>query len=202
MRADRPGRDARPGRDDDLTGGGSMHTFKVVVAGPMGVGKTTFIDAISELQTVTTEARISDGSGVTADKTSTTVAVDFGRITVLDDIELYLFGTPGQDRFDYMWDVAATGMLGFILLVDCSRPDLLPETRRILDHFRALGPAPFVVAANKGRSWEHDRRWVVDELGLTERDRVVRTDARDRIAVRETLVALLEGVLAALDSAA
>jgi uncharacterized protein len=179
-----------------------MHTFKVVVTGPVGVGKTTFIDAISELQTVTTEARITDGSGVTADKTSTTVAVDFGRITVLDDIVLYLFGTPGQDRFDYMWDVAAKGMLGFILLVDCSRPDLIPETRRILGHFRSLGPTPFVVAANKVGSWEHDRRWVVEELGLGERDRVVRTDARERVAVRETLVALLEGVLAALDSAA
>ena len=82
-------------------------------------------------------------------KESTTVAMDFGRITVDDELVLYLFGTPGQKRFDFMWEILSEGMLGFIVMVDSTRPETFREARSILETFRAYAPTPYVVAANK-----------------------------------------------------
>jgi hypothetical protein len=124
-----------------------MQSVKMVITGPFNAGKTEFIKTISEIDVVSTERRISDETRNT--KEETTVAMDFGRITIDDDLVLFLFGTPGQKRFDFMWEILAEGMLGFIVLVDSVRPETFREARRILDVFRNYAPAPYVVAANK-----------------------------------------------------
>ena len=97
---------------------------KIVVTGPFAAGKTTLIRPISEITVLSTEKAVSDGE-VAQSKTDTTVAMDFGRITIDRDLVLYLFGTPGQDRFDFMWEILSEGMLGYVLLVDAARPESL-----------------------------------------------------------------------------
>ena len=124
-----------------------MQTVKMVVTGPFNAGKTEFIRTISEIEVVSTERRITDVT--TRVKKETTVAMDFGRITVDNDLVLYLFGTPGQKRFDFMWEILSEGMLGFVILVDSIRPETFREARRILDIFRGYASTPYVVAANK-----------------------------------------------------
>src|SRR3972149_6899383 len=124
-----------------------MQTVKMVITGPFNSGKTQFIRSVSEIDVVSTERKIS--TDVEKVKDQTTVAMDFGRITVDDDLVLYLFGTPGQRRFDFMWEILSEGMLGFIVMVDSTRPETFREARSILETFRAYAPTPFVVAANK-----------------------------------------------------
>ena len=124
-----------------------MQTVKMVVTGPFNAGKTQFIRAISEIDVVSTERKIT--SEPEKVKESTTVAMDFGRITVDEDLILYLFGTPGQKRFDFMWEILSEGMLGFVVLIDSARPETFREARRILEVFRGYAPTPYVVAANK-----------------------------------------------------
>ncbi len=125
-----------------------MQAVKIVVTGPFASGKTQFIRTISEIEVVSTERRISSAAE-RAIKDQTTVAMDFGRITIDKDLVLYLFGTPGQRRFDFMWEILAEGMLGFIVMVDSTRPETFREARNILDTFRRYAQTPFVVAANK-----------------------------------------------------
>jgi signal recognition particle receptor subunit beta len=103
----------------------------MVVTGPFNSGKTQFIRAISEIDVVSTERKISSDPEKVKDET--TVAMDFGRITVDDDLILYLFGTPGQKRFDFMWEILSEGMLGFVVLIDSARPETFREARRILE---------------------------------------------------------------------
>src|SRR5512134_669941 len=124
-----------------------MQTVKMVVTGPFAAGKTEFIRTISEIDVVSTERKIS--SDAERIKDATTVAMDFGRITVDEDLVLYLFGTPGQKRFDFMWEILSEGMLGFIVIIDSARPETFREARSILETFRAYAPTPYVVAANK-----------------------------------------------------
>jgi uncharacterized protein len=125
-----------------------MQTVKMVITGPFSSGKTEFIRSISEIDVVSTERDISSAAERTV-KESTTVAMDFGRITVDDDLVLYLFGTPGQRRFDFMWEILAEGMLGFVVMVDSTKPETFREAKSILETFRAYAPTPYVVAANK-----------------------------------------------------
>src|SRR5574340_564954 len=124
-----------------------MQTVKIVITGPFNAGKTEFIRSVSEIDVVSTEKKIS--AEAEKIKETTTVAMDFGRITVDNDLVLYLFGTPGQKRFDFMWEILSEGMLGFIVLVDSTRPETFREARSILETFRAYAPTPYVVAANK-----------------------------------------------------
>ena len=124
-----------------------MQTVKMVITGPFNAGKTEFISSVSEIDVVSTERKITDETSSV--KQETTVAMDFGRITVDDDLVLYLFGTPGQKRFDFMWEILSEGMLGFVVLVDSVRPETFREARRILDIFRSYASTPYVVAANK-----------------------------------------------------
>ncbi len=123
-----------------------MQTVKIVVTGPFNSGKTEFIQTVSEIDVVSTERRIS--SEAERVKETTTVAMDFGRITVDEDLVLYLFGTPGQKRFDFMWEILSEGMLGFIVMVDSTRPETFREARLacILDTPPPAGLAPFAQA--------------------------------------------------------
>lgn len=177
--------------------GQPTHAFKIVVAGPVGAGKTTFIRTISEIRTVDTEAPISDGSG-SAGKTTTTVGIDFGRITLSGGLELYLFGTPGQQRFDFMWDIVSQGMLGLILLVDGADVTTWEPAKHILGHFRSRSDVPAIVAVNKVGDFAATRTEVVAALGLSDGDFVVPTNALDPAAVKQTLIELIELVVANL----
>src|SRR4030067_3309658 len=125
-----------------------MQTVKMVVTGPFSAGKTEFIQSVSEIDVVSTERKISNPAERSV-KEATTVAMDFGRITVDEDLVLYLFGTPGQKRFDFMWEILSQGMLGFIVMVDSTRPETFREARLILDTFRTYAPTPYVISANK-----------------------------------------------------
>lgn len=177
---------------------GDTQSFKIVVTGPVGAGKTTFITTISEIETVSTEAAISDGNGRIGDKTTTTVGIDFGRLSLAGGLELHLFGTPGQQRFDFMWDIVSQGMLGYILLIDAARPDTHAAAKDIYDHFRAQSDVPAIIAANKVSDFASEHDAIVEALGLSDDDFVVPTDAFDPKAVKQTLIELLELVVAGL----
>lgn len=169
-------------------------SVKIVVTGPFDAGKTTFIRTISEITVLSTERDVSQVDGGPAE--STTVAMDFGRITVADDLALYLFGTPGQERFEFMWDILAEGMLGFVLMVDAQRADSFHEARRIRAHFTELAEAPFIVVVNKIEGDEAPVLAAVRaELELPDRVPVVAAAARDREDVKRALVTLLRAVL-------
>jgi len=131
-----------------LTGTNSnVQTVKMVVTGPFNAGKTEFIRTVSEIEVVSTEQSITSDSEKV--KETTTVALDFGRLTIDKSLVLHLFGTPGQRRFEFMWDILAEGMLGYILMVDSTRPETFREARYILDAFSDHSDTPFVVAVNK-----------------------------------------------------
>src|SRR5436190_4082360 len=152
---------------------------KIVVTGPFSAGKTTLIRTISEITVLSTEKDISDHTK--SRKAETTVAMDFGRITIDRDLVLYLFGTPGQDRFDFMWEILGEGMLGYILLVDSSRPDSLEEAVGILGAFRKMARVPFVVALNRASALDpQDEHKVRGMLELGDEVPVVPCDATDR----------------------
>jgi small GTP-binding protein len=174
---------------------------KIVVTGPFSAGKTTLIRTISEITVLSTEKDITDHTK--SRKAETTVAMDFGRITIDRDLVLYLFGTPGQDRFDFMWEILGEGMLGYILLLDSERPDSLEEAVGILAAFRKMARVPFVVALNRsaGVSPDEEDR-VRSQLGLDEDVPVVPCDATDRESVKAVLLALLYSVVDSLDGAA
>ena len=175
-----------------------MQTVKIVVTGPFSAGKTEFIRSVSEIDVVSTERKISAESEKI--KESTTVAMDFGRITVDDELVLYLFGTPGQRRFDFMWEILSEGMLGFIVMVDSARPETFREARSILETFRAYAPTPYVVAANKQDikdAWELDDMRVA--LRLDPNVKFLPCIARDKESVKKVLLELLFTILAEME---
>ena len=174
---------------------------KIVVTGPFSAGKTTLIRTISEITVLSTEKDITDSTR--SRKAETTVAMDFGRITIDRDLVLYLFGTPGQDRFDFMWEILGEGMLGYILLVDSSREDSLEEAVGILAAFRKMARVPFVVALNRSAGVSPaDEENVRSVLALDEEVAVVPCDATDRESVKSVLLALLYSVVDSLDAPA
>ena len=177
-----------------------MQTVKMVVTGPFNAGKTEFIRSVSEIDVVSTERKISTIQEKTA-KDATTVAMDFGRITVDEDLVLYLFGTPGQRRFDFMWEILSEGMLGFVVMVDSTRPETYREARSILETFHAYAPTPYVVAANKQ---DLEDAWEVDDmrhaLRLDPKVKLVPCVATDRDSVKAILLELLYGILSEMES--
>ncbi len=171
-----------------------MQSVKVIITGPFNAGKTEFIRSISEIDVVSTERKITDATR--AIKEETTVAMDFGRITVDKDLVLYLFGTPGQRRFDFMWEILSEGMLGFVVLVDSVRPETFREARNILDVFRTYAKVPYVVAANKQ---DLEDAWSPEDLRIALRvDRNVKVlpcVATHRESVKKVLLELLYTIL-------
>jgi uncharacterized protein len=179
-----------------------MQTVKMVITGPFSSGKTEFIKSISEIDVVTTERGIMSGTQEADVKQETTVAMDFGRITVDNDLVLYLFGTPGQRRFDFMWEILAEGMLGFVVMVDSSKPETFKEARSILETFRAYAPTPYVVAANKQ---DHEDAWKPEDLRIAlriedEDVKLLPCIATDIDYVREVLLELLYSILEEMDN--
>ena len=176
-----------------------MQTVKMVITGPFNSGKTEFIQSVSEIDVVATERKIS--SEAEKIKDTTTVAMDFGRITVDEDLVLYLFGTPGQKRFDFMWEILSEGMLGFIVMVDSTRPETFREARSILETFRAYAPTPYVVAANKQDlpdAWDIDDMRIA--LRLDPKLKFLPCIAKDRDSVKNVLLELLYSILAEMEA--
>jgi hypothetical protein len=177
-----------------------MQNLKIVVTGPFSAGKTEFIRSISEIDVVNTERKIS--SAAERIKNTTTVAMDFGRITVDKDLVLYLFGTPGQKRFDFMWEILSEGMLGFVVLVDSTRPETFREARFILETFRAYAKTPYVVVANKQ---DDENAWDVEDMRIALRldpgIKLVSCVAVDREKVKNVLLELLYIILEEMDAA-
>ncbi len=175
-------------------------TVKIVVTGPFNSGKTEFIRSVSEIDVVSTEKKIT--AEAEKIKESTTVAMDFGRITVDDDLVLFLFGTPGQKRFDFMWEILSEGMLGFIVMVDSSRPETFKEARNILETFHAYAPTPYLVAANKQDSID---AWDVEDMRVALRldpsVKILPCIAKQKSSVKTVLLELLYGILEEMDAA-
>jgi signal recognition particle receptor subunit beta len=171
-----------------------MQSVKVVVTGPFNAGKTTFIKSVSEITVLSTERQISDSSGEGSGET--TVAMDFGRITVSDDVVLYLFGTPGQSRFSFMWETLSEGMLGFVLLVDATEPGTFADAKEMIGFFGSMSDVPYVVAANKVEAEDTETiRSVRRDLGLADDVPLLPVDARGKDSVKAVLLGLLYEIL-------
>jgi signal recognition particle receptor subunit beta len=170
--------------------------LKILVTGAFNAGKTEFIRAVSEIEPVTTEKRLSIGSDK---KQETTVAMDFGRITIDEDLVLYLFGTPGQDRFDFMWDLLSEGILGYIVMVDSCDAESLAHTKKILEFFDPVD-VPFVVAANKqDTDGALDVSEIRTQLALSNGVQVLPCVAPEKDSVKGVLLSLLFEVMNSLD---
>jgi hypothetical protein len=168
---------------------------KIVIAGGFGVGKTTLVASVSEIVPLTTEAVMTEASAgvddlaATPSKTTTTVAMDFGRLSLDSDLILYLFGTPGQHRFWFMWDDLTRGAIGAIVLVDTRR---LADCFAAVDFFEDRG-VPYLVALNRFDGvLKHQVEDVREALSIAPHIPIVACDARDRESTKQTLITLVE----------
>jgi small GTP-binding protein len=172
-----------------------MNRYKIVISGPFAAGKTTFINTITEIDPVNTEAKTThtNEAGV---KDSTTVAMDFGRITLDGENVLHIFGTPGQFRFNYMWSILGKDALGIIVVIDSGEPEKFDEAKDMINFFRVKTDAPLIVALNQfdtkdGLSEDKVRKL----LGLPNKIPIISCDARDKKSVKHVLLELLKLIL-------
>ncbi len=173
-----------------------MQALKIVITGSYSAGKTQFIRTISDIETVSTDYAVTLDEE-RALKQETTVALDFGTIAINDRLNLYLFGTPGQERFDFMWEHLALGALGYVVMVDSCRPAHFAETQRLMERFATITDAPFVVAANK----QDDETalplaYVRRRLGVPFEVPVLPCSAFDKASVKQVLLGLLRQIAA------
>ena len=177
--------------------------LKIVVTGPFAAGKTTLIKTISDVAIVGTDRDITDETRSV--KTRTTVAMDFGRLSFGEDLSLFLFGTPGQRRFEVMWEILSEGMIGFICLVNASDERSLEESSHILDQFRRYADVPYVIGVTHLDEQSEDVSTVFAQvrqvLEVPETVNVIAVDAREREDVKTLMLQILMGVLSRLERA-
>ncbi len=173
-----------------------MKRYKIVISGPFAAGKTTFIKTITEIAPIDTEAKTTKHNE-SAVKDSTTVAMDFGRITVDGENVLHIFGTPGQFRFNYMWSILGKDALGIIVIVDSSAPDTFEDAKDMVNFFRVKTDAPILVALNHfdGKNGKVTKEEIRKILSLPEWIPVVDTDAKDKESVKNVLLQLFNLIL-------
>lgn len=191
-------------RQRSTAGNGQVsRPLKIVITGPFAAGKTTLIKTISEVAIVGTERDVTDDTKNV--KEHTTVAMDFGRITFAQDLTLFLFGTPGQRRFEVMWEILSEGMIGFICLVNAGDERSVEEASHILGTFREYADVPFVVGVSHLDEVDEDRDTVFDNvraaLEVPESVEIVACDPRDREDVKTLMLQILYGVMQRLERA-
>jgi signal recognition particle receptor subunit beta len=182
---------------------GLSKPLKIVVTGPFSAGKTTLIRTISEVAIVGTDRDVSDDTKSV--KANTTVAMDFGRITFADGLCLFLFGTPGQRRFEVMWEILSEGMIGFIVLVNAGDPRSAEEAAHILETFRDYADVPYVIGVTHLDEADAPSDEVLEKvrskLVAHEEVKVVACDVRERDDVKGLMLETLFGVLERLEAA-